>query len=196
MSKSLLVVLALALTLMGCAPKSEMTSPASPTPEALVTSIAPTSPVTLTVSGGLVNFTDGDIPFSMEYPEGWVMDTLAFGARISTVYVITSLDYIPNISVAVPEGETVIVITPHEWKPGRDLAAFTEAQKVDWAKGGYTLVSEEDITANNGAPAKFVVLDAPEARYYLVLAMAGENYIVLSGRGDGAIVRQIGMTIR
>ena len=41
-----------------------------------------------------------------------------------------------------------------------------------------------------------LIVRAPEARYYVVLAMGGDLYITLSGRGDDAAVRAIGLSIR
>jgi hypothetical protein len=190
--KFLLAGWMLTLILSSCAPAATETQSVTP----VATKIVSGESFTQVASNGIVTFTDPDGPITLEYPEGWLIAPVAGGSRIPTVYLLTSLDYIPNVSVRVPDGETVVMISTKTWNPKNDLVGFADQQTKDLVSSGSTIVSEEDVIGKNGKTAKYFVVDAPEGRIYLILTIAGDKYVVLSGRGDPAAIRAIGLSVR
>ena len=166
----------------------ESTVPAFPTEDVLPTS-APSIPLT--------TYEDTASGFTFDYPADWMLDSIILGERAPTGYQITSWAHDPGMVAEVPEGGTIINIAVQQWDPRGDLTAFIENRKLAWEASGITIMKEENLTLGNGLPAViFVVIGADDVQGYFLMSTLGENYLVVSGSGDQAMIDLVARSVR
>lgn len=132
--------------------------------------------------------------FALDIPAGWTINEMVVGDRGSQVQFLSS----PELAEApvVPEGGTRVNATIYQWDPKNDLAAFIAQQKTAWESSGITVLEEEQLTLEQGLPAVRFHVQAPDANLIFLMAALGDQYLVLSGEGDLALVDEIVQRVR
>jgi hypothetical protein len=138
-----------------------------------------------------VNETAG---FALDIPIGWTINEMVLGDRGTQTQFLSS----PELAEApvVPEGATRVNATIYQWDPKNDLAAFVAQQKTAWEASGITVLEEEQLTLELGLPAVRFSVQAPDANLIFLMAALGDQYLVLSGEGDLALVDEIVQRVR
>jgi len=132
--------------------------------------------------------------FALDIPVGWTMNEMVIGSRGTQVQFLSS----PELADApvVPEGGTRLNATIYQWDPKNDLAAFVANQKTAWESSGITILEEEPLTLELGMPAVRFHVQAPDADLIFLFAPLEDQYLVLSGEGDLALVDEIVQSLR
>ena len=123
--------------------------------------------------------------FELQYPSSWILpEGGELGSRGSVM----------QLSEA---GELRLDIVVLQWDPKNDLNAFVDARKQAWSASGFTLMTEEQITLQDGRPAASFELKTPEGdQAFFFFTSLGDRYLQLSGGGDLALLAQISRTVR
>jgi hypothetical protein len=195
--------LPLALLVAGCAGATTpgpTPEPALPSAEPTLTETALVEP-TATVPAGpsfqAAVYLDDVAGFAFDYPAGWFVGPVQQYSR-GGVTAFTSwerpTDVLPG---ETPAGETRLDATVQLWDPKGDLQAFVDQRMLAWEASGITVLAEESWSLDDGRAARaFVVAGIDGAQAYFFFTTIGENYLVLSGSGDLALLSEIGHTVR
>jgi hypothetical protein len=132
--------------------------------------------------------------FALDIPTGWTVNEMVVGDRGTQVQFLSA----PELAEApvVPEGATRLNATIYQWDPKNDLGAFVAQQKTAWESSGITILEEEQLVLEQGLPAVRFQVQAPDAELILLMAALGDQYLVLSGEGDLALVDEIVQRLR
>jgi hypothetical protein len=135
--------------------------------------------------------------FEFDYPAGWYVGPDQQYSR-GGITPFTSwerpTDVLPDQN---PPGETRFDATVQLWDPKGDLEAFVAQRMMAWEASGIVVTSEESWTLSDGRPARgFVVTATDGAQAYFFFTTIGEDYLVLSGSGDLALLAEIAHTVR
>jgi hypothetical protein len=132
--------------------------------------------------------------FALDIPVGWTVNEMVIGSRGSQVQFLSS----PELAEApvVPAGATRVNATIYQWDPKNDLAAFVANQKTAWEASGITILEEEQLTLELGMPAVRFHVRAPDTDLIFLIAPLADQYLVLSGEGDLALVDEIVRRLR
>jgi len=127
-----------------------------------------------------------EIGLLVDFPKDWTVgDMTVIGERASQTLV------------SAPGGVTMVTLTVSLWEPYNDLDAYAETRQIAWDASGFTTLSTQEWTLNNGQMARVFVLETPEAQPVLFLLTALDNrYLTLAGEGDLELVEQIARTLR
>jgi hypothetical protein len=148
-------------------------------------------PATSFESRTYINETAG---FALDYPAGWSAKEAVVGSRGSQVQFLSSPD-LENLAV-LPEGATRVTATIYQWDPKNDLAAFVANQKNAWDASGFTILEEAPLTLELGLPATQFTIQTPDANVLSLITTMGNQYLVLSGEGNLALVKEIVRRVR
>lgn len=199
-SKNLALVLLVLASVMlsGCLPmvivSSEVATPVvQPESEPVELSISP-APIMTEEPGfqipvlPLESFTyeNPEISLLVDFPKDWTVgDVTVIGERASQTLV------------SAPDGATLVTLTVSLWEPYNDLGAYTEMRQVAWDASGFTILSAQEWTLNNGQTARVFFLETPEAQpVFFLLTTLDNRYLTLAGEGDLQLVEQIAKTLR
>ena len=132
--------------------------------------------------------------FALDIPVGWTVNEMVIGSRGSQVQFLSS----PELAEApvVPAGATRLNAMIYQWDPKNDLAAFVANQKTAWEASGITILEEEQLTLELGMPAVRFHVQTPDADLIFLVAAVRDQYLVLSGEGDLALVDEIVQRLR
>ena len=136
--------------------------------------------------------------FAFDYPASWTVGPTQQQSR-GGITSFTSwsrpADVLPD---ETPPGETRLDVTVQLWDPKGDLEAFLGQRRGAWAASGSTVVEEKQWTlGEDGRPAaSFVVQGSDGAQAYFFFTTLGDDYLVLSGSGDLALLAEIAGTVR
>jgi hypothetical protein len=200
-----LILAAAALSACG-GPTSETPAPAPsetsapPATEPMVTE-PPVAEATPTLPAGpsfdATTYRNETSGFEFDYPAGWYVGPIEQYSR-GGITAFTSwerpTDVFPD---ETPPGETRFDATVQLWDPKGDLQAFVEQRMMAWDASGIVVASEEAWTLNDGRTARaFVVTGSDGAQAYFFFTTIGEDYLVLSGWGDLALLAEVAHTVR
>ncbi len=99
----------------------------------------------------------------------------------------------------VPQGESILSVTVYLWDPKGDLGAYIQTHMRDnWSASGVKILDEEEVSLGGDHPAVvFMIRNSSTNDESLVLVtLAGENYLVISGSGDLPLLKEIALTGR
>jgi hypothetical protein len=166
--------------------------PATEPPVAEATSTVPAGP-----SFEVATYRNETSGFEFDYPAGWYVGPDQQYSR-GGITPFTSwerpIDVLPDVT---PPGETRFDATVQLWDPKGDLEAFVAQRMMAWDASGIVVASEESWTLSDGRPARaFVVTASDGAQGYFFFTTIGEDYLVLSGSGDLALLAEIAHTVR
>ena len=132
--------------------------------------------------------------FALDIPVGWTVNEMVIGSRGSQVQFLSS----PELAEApvVPAGATRVNATIYQWDPKNDLAAFVAQQKTAWESSGITILEEEQLVLEQGLPGVRFNVQTPDTQLIFLMAALGDQYLVLSGEGDLALVDEIVRRLR
>jgi hypothetical protein len=135
--------------------------------------------------------------FELDYPAGWVVGPDQQYSR-GGITPFTSwerpTDVLPGEN---PPGETRFDATVQLWDPKGDLPAFLEQRRMAWDGSGIVVLSQEEWSLSDGRPVRaFVVAGSDGAQAYFFFTTIGDDYLVLSGSGDLALLAEIAHTVR
>ena len=132
--------------------------------------------------------------FALDIPVGWTVNEMVLGDRGSQVQFLSS----PELAEApvVPQGATRVNATIYQWDPKNDLGAFVANQKAAWESSGITILGEEQLVLEQGLPAVRFNVQTPDMQLVYLMAALGDQYLVLSGEGDLALVDEIVQRVR
>ena len=139
-----------------------------------------------------------EIGFELQYPQGWMVDEGVLGSRASGA-TLTSWQPPAGQIDQVPEGESTLSVTVYHWDPKNDLDAYIQTRmRGAWSASGIQILSEEEILLDGDQRAvAFTVRSEADLEEALFLAtVAGDQYLVLSGTGDLALLKEIALTGR
>ena len=197
------------VTLAACAPFSTVLT-AEPLPDPTVSEQTaeplPAEPPEETESARILptgesSFTpeiyqDADTGFTLKYPQGWMVEESMYGSRASGA-VFTSWQHPAGQIEPMPADGSILSATFYQWDPMNDLDAYIQTRMKDaWAASGIQVLSEEAVQlAGNRRAALFTVRSEADGEEAIFLAtLAGGDYLVLSGTGDLALLREIALT--
>jgi hypothetical protein len=135
-----------------------------------------------------------EVGFAMEVPAKWTISESMIGDRGSQVKFLSSPE-IADLSI-LPDGATRISATIYQWEPKNDLPAYVSHMKQAWASSGFTIQEEKISVHEGGLDAVQFVLQNPDANVTFLVAAIGDQYLVVSGEGDMALVKEILRTVR
>lgn len=196
-----MVVILLALVLPACAPAETPVAtpepPASPTTVATEPPAEPTSTEPAGPSFEAAVYRDEIAGFEFDYPMGWYVGPLQQQSR-GGITAFTSWERPTDILPGeTPGGETRLDATIQLWDPKGDLAAFVEQRLTAWEASGIEVQSQEEWALSDGRPGRgFTVAGSDGAQAYFFFTTIGDNYLVLSGSGDLALLAEIGHSVR
>ena len=199
--KRILTVLSLVmtLTLAACGAATPLPSQPAPTltPEPSTPLPAPTATAT-PASAPLLTYHDPAARFSFDYPAGWSLNSTAFGSRASGVQLTSWTPVAGQTQDVTPPGGTRLDVMVQLWDPKGDLVAYSAQRRSAWEGSLSTIVSAADLTLSDGRAAKEFVVQGPagDAPGYVLLTTLGQDYLVFSGTGDMALLRQIAHSAR
>ena len=132
--------------------------------------------------------------FALDIPVGWTVNEMVVGDRGTQVQFLSS----PDLAEApvVPTGGTRLNATIYQWDPKNDLAAFVANQKSAWENSGITILEEEQMTLEQGLSAVRFNVQTPDMQLIYLMTAIGDQYLVLSGEGDLALVDEIVQRVR
>ena len=132
--------------------------------------------------------------FALDIPVGWTVNEMVIGDRGTQVQFLSS----PELAEApvVPAGATRVNATIYQWDPKNDLAAFVANQKTAWESSGITIVEEEQLVLEQGLPAVRFNVQTPDMQLVYLMTALDDQYLVLSGEGDLALVDEIVQRVR
>lgn len=202
-------VISVIFTLSACTPFSAK-SPAEPLPDPAVSEQTaeplPAEPPEVTESpqilpAGELSFSpeiyqNADTGFTLRYPRSWMVEESIFGSRASGA-VFTSWQHPAGQIEPIPADGSILSATFYQWDPKNDLDAYVQTRMKDaWAASGIKVLSEEAVQlAGNRRAALFTVRSEADGEEAFFLAtLAGGDYVVLSGTGDLALLREIALT--
>jgi len=135
--------------------------------------------------------------FAFEFPAQWTVDPRASGGDRGSFATLTSWAHPPGIVPEVPVGGTILQATVQLWDPKNDLEAFLAQRHAAWDGSGIQVVSEERSTLANGQPtASYVVRGSDGSEGFFFFTTLEDDYLVLSGSGDLALLTEIAGTLR
>ena len=142
-------------------------------------------------------YRDDEAGFEFDYPVGWAFDS---GEHQSRGYYVQfySWNWQPGDSIdPPPAGSTILSVTVQLWDPKNDLEAFINQRKLAWNSSGISILSEERLQLAGDRPAvQYIVQGSDGSQAFFLLTTNGENYLVLSGNGDLALLAEIAQTLR
>jgi hypothetical protein len=136
--------------------------------------------------------------FAFDYPASWTVGPTQQQSR-GGITSFTSwsrpADVVPD---ETPPGETRLDVTVQLWDPKGDLVAFLGQRRGAWEASGITVIDENHwtIEADGRPAASFVVQGSDGAQAYFFFTTVGDDYLVLSGGGDLALLAEIAGTFR
>lgn len=132
--------------------------------------------------------------FALDIPVGWTVNEMVLGDRGSQVQFLSS----PELAEApvVPAGATRVNATIYQWDPKNDLPAFVANQKTAWESSGITILEEEQMVLEQGLPGVRFSVQTPDTQLIYLMTALGDQYLVLSGEGDLALVDEIVQRVR
>ena len=132
--------------------------------------------------------------FALDIPTGWTVNEMVVGSRGTQVQFLSS----PDLAEApvVPAGATRVNATIYQWDPKNDLAAFVANQKTAWEASGITVLEEEQLVLEQGLPATRFNVQTPDTQLIYLMTALNDQYLVLSGEGDLALVDEIVRRVR
>ena len=127
--------------------------------------------------------------FALDYPVGWTVTEQVIGSRGKQIQFLSA----PELAEAaiVPEDAVRLNAVLYQWDPKNDLAAFVANQKSAWETSGFTILEEEERVMELGLPAVQFTVETPDAQVVYLIAALRDQYLVLSGEGDLALVKEI-----
>jgi hypothetical protein len=137
-----------------------------------------------------------EIGFELRYPQEWMVDEGILGSRAFGA-TITSWQHPAGEVDQVPDNETILSITIYQWDPKNDLDAYVQTRMRDaWSASGIQILTEEEITldGDHSAVAFTVRSEADLEEAFFLVALAGDEYLVLSGSGDLELLKEIALT--
>jgi hypothetical protein len=193
------------MLLAGCAmatPVAPTEAPTLPVADTAVPQPSPTSEAAPTEAPALsfepATFQHDIAGFAFEYPASWMVEKDVTGGSRGSVSQLTSWQHPPGGITEVPAEGTVLDVTVQLWDPKGDLEAFLGQRRGAWEASGITVVEEKHWTLEeDGRPAaSFVVQGSDGAQAYFFFMTLGDDYLVLSGSGDLALLAEIAGTVR
>jgi hypothetical protein len=134
-------------------------------------------------------YVNEDAGFALDYPVGWTVTEQVIGSRGKQIQFLSA----PELAEAatVPEDAVRLNAVLYQWDPQNDLAAFVANQKSAWETSGFTILEEEERVMELGLPAVQFTVETPDAQVVYLIAALRDQYLVLSGEGDLALVKEI-----
>ncbi len=157
----------------------------------------PTATIQAMPSFEAVTYRDETAGFEFDHPAGWYVGPIEQYSR-GGITAFTSwerpTDVLPG---ETPSGETRMDVTVQLWDPKGDLPAFINQRMLAWEASGIAIAAEESWALSDSRPARaFVVSGADGAQAYFFFTTIGDDYLVLSGSGDLALLAEIAHTVR
>ncbi len=132
--------------------------------------------------------------FALDYPTGWTVTESVIGSRGTQIQFLSRPDLAE--AATIPEGETRISAMIYQWDPKNDLAAYLEHTKEAWTGSGFTILDEQDLTLEQGLPARLFTVQAPDAHVVYLVTALKDQYLVIAGEGNLDLVKQIVQRLR
>lgn len=139
-----------------------------------------------------------EIGFEIQYPIDWMVDEGVLGSRAFGAS-LTSWQHPAGQIEEVPEGETITSVTIYQWDPKNVLDAYIQTRMRDaWSASGIQILSEEEIILGGDREAMIFTVrnEADMGEAFFLAALAGDDYLVLSGSGDLGLLKEIALTGR
>ena len=138
-----------------------------------------------------VNETAG---FALDYPAGWTVNEVVVGDRGTQVQFLSA----PGLAEAatVPADAARLNATIYLWDPENDLEAYAAHWKSAWQASGFTILEEGQRVLELGLPATRFTVQTPDAQVVFLVTALQDQYLVLSGEGDLALVNEIVQRVR
>jgi hypothetical protein len=175
--------------------------PSTMPPEETAATEPPAEPTAAIPSGKLPaasfesqTYINDTVGFALDYPADWTVKEMVVGSRGSQVQFLSAPE-LADVSV-LPEGAARVSATVYQWDPKNDLAAFIAHQKSAWDASGFTILAEEPLTLELGLSATQFTLQTPDATVIFLITAIGDQYLVLSGEGNLALVQEIVQRVR
>jgi hypothetical protein len=127
-----------------------------------------------------------EIGLLVDFPKYWTVgDMTVLGERASQTLV------------SAPDDSTMVTLTVSLWEPYNDLGAYVETRQIAWDASGFTILSAQEWTLNNGQPARVFFIETSESMpVFFLLTALDDRYLTLAGEGDLQLVEQIARTLR
>ena len=178
---------------VGAAPATDI--PAS------ATNVPPTPTETLTPAAKLPaasfdaqTYVNKEAGFALDYPTGWTLNEMVVGPRGTQVQFLSKPEL--KDAATIPAGETRFVGTIYLWDPKNDLAAYVAHWKDAWSASGFTILSEEQLTLEQGLPAVMFTVQSAENQIVFLVTALKDQYLVLSGEGNLDLVKRMMARLR
>jgi hypothetical protein len=159
-----------------------MTAPA-PTDTAVPQGKLPAAPFDAQV------YINEEAGFALDYPTGWTVTETVIGPRGTQIQFLSRPDLAE--AATIPEGETRISATIYQWDPKNDLAAYLQHTEEAWTGSGFTILDEQDLTMEQGLPARLYTVQTPDAQVVYLVTALKDQYLVIAGEGNLDLVKQI-----
>ncbi len=82
------------------------------------------------------------------------------------------------------------------WDPRGDLDRYVEHRKQAWLGSNFEILSEEERILADDWRAAQVVVKVPFEEAFFLIAVVGDQYLVVSGYGDLTLLPEIAGTLR
>lgn len=135
--------------------------------------------------------------FAFDYPAHWIVgpsQQQSRGGFTAFTSWMRPADILPD---ETPPGETRMDATVQLWDPKGDLEAFIAQRQTAWEASGVAVLDEKRWSLEDGGTAaSFVVEGSDGAQGYFFFTTVDDDYLVLSGSGDLALLAEIAGTVR
>ena len=135
--------------------------------------------------------------FAFDYPAHWIVgpsQQQSRGGFTAFTSWTRPADILPD---ETPPGETRMDALVQLWDPKGDLEAFIVQRQTAWQASGIAVLDERRWSLEDGRTAvSFVVEGSDGAQGYFFFTTVGDDYLVLSGSGDLALLAEIAGTVR
>ncbi|HJS20880.1 MAG TPA: hypothetical protein VJ785_19185 [Anaerolineales bacterium] len=169
--------------------------PATPTP--LPPTLTPTAPPVAKLPAApfeAQTYINEEAGFALDYPADWTVEEMVVGSRGTQILFLST----PELAEAatIPEDQVRLSATIYQWDPKNDLAAYVEHWKEAWSASGFTILDEQELTLELGLPAVQFTVETPDAQVVYLVTALEDQYLVLAGEGDLALVEQVVQRLR
>ena len=171
--------------------------PPSATPTPFPPTLTPTSPPMSKLPAApfeAQTYVNEEAGFALDYPIDWTVSETVVGPRGTQILFLST----PELAEAatIPEDQVRLSATIYQWDPKNDLAAYVDNLKSAWSASGFTILDEQELTLELGLPAVQFTVETPDTQVVYLVTALEDQYLVLAGEGDLALVEQIVQRLR